>query len=546
MNAHQDKRISCPIMFILCAVFCVTSCKSRGFPPSAVNSDLQEMSWIPCAIPSIPSLNIPEGVAIECATVKVPLDWDTPDGSSIDYLLRKVRSTRTDTVKTQIWYSEGGPGIPAGPTALRFATEVSADPTLEIYVPDQRGVGASTKLGCGLPVDLIPYDRLPPGEFQKCIDAVKLRWGDRLKFFSTNSAAQDAIEVSKRIRSPDARFFFQGQSYGSYLTNEIMHLAPELPSGWILTGYAPGGWIAYQENRAAFQAITAVLSRLCEGSALCMQKLGKSPEKALVQGLNSVKDGRCSLGSDFAELRKFLSDFSQSEGAVISLFPVIAYRLKRCNDGDTAFIRALLALAAPAPGTTQGTGVIKLEDIDLASIPEQTKIQGGLLASLLFASELFWPRPWPPQDQVLRVLSAEPLFAGDLGQMKVLRSFPTYLPKFLNGQYAKTSKPVLILAGERDREAPAELARKAAKSYSAANQHVVILPWATHGVLQSGPKSQDGRFCSVALRAAFLLNPDGPLDLACVGNLDGLVPTLPPLDARLPQEFGLNDSVWGD
>lgn len=546
MNAHQGRRISHIIMVALCAVFCVTACKSRGFPQSAVDSQLNEISWNPCAIPSIPSLNMPEGVAIDCATIKVPLDWDKPDGESIDYLLRKIRSTRAGTVKTQIWYSEGGPGIPAGPTALRFAPDVAVDPTLEIYVPDQRGVGASTKLGCGLPVDLIPYDRLPPGEFQKCIDAVKLRWGDKLKFFATNSAAQDAIQVSQRIRVPGASFFFQGQSYGSILTNEMMQIAPEVPSGWILTGYAPGGWIAYQENRDAFQAITAVLGRLCEGSALCKQKLGGSPEKALAHGLNSVKDGSCPLGVDFAELRKFLSDFSQSEGAVISLFPVIAYRLKRCNAGDTAFIRALLVLAAPAPGSAQATGIIKPEDIDLASIPEQTKIQGGLLASLLFASELFWPRPWPSQDKVVRELSAEPLFSGDLGQMNALRSFPTYVPKFRNGKYAKTSKPVLILAGERDREAPAELARKAAKSYSAANQHVVILPWATHGVQQSGPKSQDGRFCSVTLRANFLLNPDGPLDLACVGNLDGLIPTLPPLDARLPQEFGLNDSIWGD
>ena len=59
-------------------------------------------------------------------------------------------------------------------------------------------------------------------------------------------------------------------------------------------------------------------------------------------------------------------------------------------------------------------------------------------------------------------------------------------------------------------EPPSENARKGATSYSAANQHSVILPWATHGVLQSGPKPRDGRLCSVALRAAFLLNPDAP------------------------------------
>jgi pimeloyl-ACP methyl ester carboxylesterase len=529
------------------AVALISGCRTRSFNAQASNLLLDgPIRWESCVFPDIPANALPPGVAVDCFVFKVPLDWKQPSGQKIDYLVRWVHAVAPHEVTSQVWFSAGGPGSRGNRAAFSYAAEVAANPTREFFIPDHRGVGRSTKLGCGLPQDVLTPTRLTQNDFAKCVTKVKEQWGHQLQFFDVTSAARDAIEVSRLIRNAKANFFFEGLSYGTYLTNRIAQLSPDEASGWIMGGYSPGVWIANDAKNARLAA-TAVLNSLCAGNTICSQKLGETPEKALLTGVEGLKSGRCNLGSasQAKALIKFLGEFTQSEGPVLGVFPVIAYRLARCNSKDVAFLNTVVTMATP-PGLPPTTGTIPdLSQIDVGKIPEDTKMEGWFLQQYILASELFHSRPMPPHDALLAELSAEPFFLGDMSQADFLTSFPQYDTSFVNGTYADTKKPVLILNGSRDKDTPAALIVPAAQHYNSPNQHVLVVPWATHGVWQSGPKLLNGTPCSAALREAFIANPEGSLDTTCLKNA-GSLPPIPPLNTPLPSEFGLSDSFWGD
>lgn len=105
---------------------------------------------------------------------------------------------------------------------------------VNVYTMDPRGVGRSTVLECASP----QITKSPCGNttgfswVPSCAKELHMRYGD-LAAFSTTSAAMDiATFISKHANG--ARTIVYGVSYGTMITQRLMHLNPFNVTGYIL------------------------------------------------------------------------------------------------------------------------------------------------------------------------------------------------------------------------------------------------------------------------------------------------------------------------
>lgn len=111
----------------------------------------QEINWEPCKADQIVSYGeAPKNLsAYECATVKAPLDWDDPEGDTIDLSIAVHRSGKSNA--PVLFYNLGGPGGPAVSSLVSQVNDSMGDRLTEHYdivAMDPRGVGASTPIKC--------------------------------------------------------------------------------------------------------------------------------------------------------------------------------------------------------------------------------------------------------------------------------------------------------------------------------------------------------------------------------------------------------------
>jgi pimeloyl-ACP methyl ester carboxylesterase len=88
--------------------------------------------------------------AVECATIKVPLDWSDPDGKTIDIGLARRKATEPGSRIGSILLDPGGPGGSGVEEVKRktnvFTSAVSA--RFDVIGFDPRGVNTSTPVTC--------------------------------------------------------------------------------------------------------------------------------------------------------------------------------------------------------------------------------------------------------------------------------------------------------------------------------------------------------------------------------------------------------------
>jgi len=93
----------------------------------------------------------PEGFRSECATVKVPIDWQRPRRGTLDVFMSRYPAAAEDRSQVrQLWLLAGGPAsaeIWEGQFDTVFAFWHQ---NYDIHVMEYRGIGDSTRLSCPL------------------------------------------------------------------------------------------------------------------------------------------------------------------------------------------------------------------------------------------------------------------------------------------------------------------------------------------------------------------------------------------------------------
>jgi pimeloyl-ACP methyl ester carboxylesterase len=213
----------------------------------------------------------PPGVDLQCARIRVPLDWDDPGGRTISLaVIRHLASKRNERIGT-LFINPGGPGDtgvglvqgdPAGVDALgggRFDV-VSWDP---------RGTNASTRVlcfrsqreealfwaGASIPLTTAASER-----FRLKTDELARRCGEvsgwLLPHISTADTARDLDHLRSLVG--EGKLTYLGLSYGSYLGQTYANLFPDRVRAMLLNGIVDA--VKYSRSAEARMAAAVATS----------------------------------------------------------------------------------------------------------------------------------------------------------------------------------------------------------------------------------------------------------------------------------------------
>lgn len=210
--------------------------------------------------------------ALRCARVRVPLDYDAPDGPTIMLGLAKLPARQPSARIGSLFVNPGGPGGPArgfvqpaarllGPAARNRFDVIGIDP---------RGVGTSTPAKCVLvdPPELSFYFPFTPSEVAK-----QLRWGAALRegcaersnaildHMTTADTARDMDLIRQAVGDPQLTYY--GISYGSYLGATYAALFPDKVRALIVDGVLdPLAWSTGRAGESHLPFSTRIKSGL--------------------------------------------------------------------------------------------------------------------------------------------------------------------------------------------------------------------------------------------------------------------------------------------
>jgi pimeloyl-ACP methyl ester carboxylesterase len=419
---------------------------------------LEPVVFAPCALYTEGG-----GPNAECATVKTPLDAMNPTGPKIDVFVKRFRPLGGKGLRA-LWLLQGGPGA-SGYVFERLSEQIATKfPDVDFYMPDHRGTGRSTRLGC--PAQEAEASEggiaITPEEWPTCLADVVAREGARLPYFNTTNAANDLGSMIERTKTPGQPTFVYGVSYGTYWAHRYLQLFPAQAQGVVLDSMAPPGSVLSDQDADANEAAKDFLD-VCKSDAFCGQKLGADPWAKTNALFTKLKAGHCSEFAlpDFPTHVLFRRTFGQllMDSNLRPYIPAIIYRADRCAPKDVAALKVLVA---------------KLTEEQPESY--ELKLWGWIVSNNILFSEL-WPTPAPSVDQ-LRAIREGAVASRDITEAfePNFGKWPTYTPDSYVGNWATTDTPMLMLQGGLD---PATLLRKAREMkprFARPNQTWVEIP----------------------------------------------------------------------
>lgn len=221
---------------------------------------------------------------LECATLTVPLDYDDPDGETLDIAL--VRAPATDDREGAVLFNPGGPGgsgfDPIASSGTYIQTELGLE-HFDIVGFDPRGVDRSGGIKCvddefqdahlylddtpDTPEEEALLDEAETGFVEGC----KANYGDTLKHYSTVNTAKDMDLI--RAGLGDEQMSFLGISYGTYLGGVYATLFPERVRAMVLdSAFEPSGDTVeeqYLTQLVGFENAFNDWVAWCEGDTTC-------------------------------------------------------------------------------------------------------------------------------------------------------------------------------------------------------------------------------------------------------------------------------------
>ena len=240
------------------------------------------------------------GEGIQCATIKVPLDYAKPKGKTISLVIARDATSGTGS-KQVLLLNPGGPGG-SGVKFLESASErMISDEVKEHFTLasfDPRGVGQSQPIRCLSDQETDAFRSDQVGADSKTeIDRFKKQLqdygqkclkknGELLSHVSTVEAAKDMDII--RVVLGQKKLNFLGYSYGTYLGATYADLFPKHVGRMVLDGVLSSGYDIAQV--AAAQA----------------QGFQKSLEHFIEQCANA---SGCPLGNNVADAKKNLREF---------------------------------------------------------------------------------------------------------------------------------------------------------------------------------------------------------------------------------------------
>src|SRR4051794_16850699 len=256
-------------------------------PAGLENFYSQKLSWSPCR----------DGA--QCAKLRVPLDYDKPEGRTIELALLKVPAREQEGKVGALLVNPGGPGGSGVDYAASAKTYFNA-PVLDhfdIVGFDPRGVGRSNPIDCLTDAQLDQFSAADPdpddAPEQQLSDALLRQFGEGClsrsgaltRHVSTQEAARDMDVLRAALKQP--RMLYFGASYGTFLGGTYADLFPDKVGRMVLDGAIDPrvGMVDAAEVQAkGFETALRAYVGNCVKKGSCY--LGDSVE----EGLDKIRD----------------------------------------------------------------------------------------------------------------------------------------------------------------------------------------------------------------------------------------------------------------
>ncbi|WP_020665055.1 alpha/beta hydrolase [Amycolatopsis benzoatilytica] len=235
---------------LLAAAVAAIAAATLAVPASAATT----VEWGACPADAHP------GPGLQCATLRVPLDYRDPQGRKIDLAISRLPSKNPAKRHGVLLTNPGGPGgaglnYPSILTLSGIASPMPQDvrDSYDIIGFDPRGVGHSSPVTCDLtpeqlaignlpyansPADVVKQAAVAKAEAKQCADA-KTGW--MLPYTTTANTARDLDQIREALG--EQKISYLGASYGTYLGAVYTTMFPERSDRVVLdSNLGPGGY----------------------------------------------------------------------------------------------------------------------------------------------------------------------------------------------------------------------------------------------------------------------------------------------------------------
>ena len=243
---------------------------ARGVLATAYGAPI---SWVPCGSPD----------GVECARIRVPLDWDHPKGRKITLALARHLAGKPEQRIGSLLINPGGPGdtgvglVRGDPDGL----DALGDGRFDVVSWDPRGTNSSTRTRCfrsrGAEKKFwagasIPASGAASRRFRPKVASLARRCGKvsgwLLPHISTADTARDLDHL--RALLGEERLTYVGLSYGTYLGQTYANMFPGRVRAMVLDGvvdqvaYAKGAEARTISGVAPVDGVFDSFLSLCE------------------------------------------------------------------------------------------------------------------------------------------------------------------------------------------------------------------------------------------------------------------------------------------
>jgi pimeloyl-ACP methyl ester carboxylesterase len=422
--------------------------------PSAATAD-KRIVWKHC------------GRRLQCARVRVPLDWSRPSGRKIELAVARHLASRPGMRIGTLFASPGGPGESGFDLVTGSGAELDAigRGRFDVVGWDPRGTNASAQIRCfrsrkGLDRfwrgASIPETTAQSRRFRRKTAALAHRCGQvsgaLLRHVSTADTARDLDHLRRLLGERQATFL--GLSYGTYIDQTYANMFPHRVRAMVIDGvvdqvsYANGAEARIAAFVAPSDEVFERFESLCQrsGPAGCALA-GRGPVKAGIERLLArLRQAPVPAPSanppgelTYTDLLLALFEALRSPGE----WPRLAEELASAEGGDGS---ALETRARPMRSPEAWSGVTTSAAIQCADGPAR---QGS--------------RAWPKVIGRLEAISYLQGAVQGWWEWAPCASWPVRDPDRYAGPWnAKTRNPILLIGTRHDPNTAYANARRAA------------------------------------------------------------------------------------
>ncbi|GAA1432440.1 alpha/beta hydrolase [Streptomyces thermospinosisporus] len=302
--------------------------------------------------------------ALQCATIKVPLDYRKPGGKKLNLAISRYKTSTKKQRRGVLLLNPGGPGGPGVDMPQYMVNELpkSVKAKYDLVGFDPRGVGQSSPVGCGLTEKERDWERpYKAATFAKDVkwartfaDKCNNKQGDRLSHITTRNTARD-MDVIRAVLG-EKKISYLGYSYGTYLGAVYTQMFPKRTDRFVLDSAVDPARVWRGMIQVWAEGAEPAFTRWTEWTARrdATYKLGRTPAAvrksfydlvAQADRKPIVLDGTKLTGDDIrVGLRPVFFSVQDAAEAVVELKKAAAKKSRKATSGGPG-----LRTPTPAP-----------------------------------------------------------------------------------------------------------------------------------------------------------------------------------------------------